>query len=145
LVRATAAVGHHPQELRIGRTIALRKPGRIRATAPKDYRPITMLVTLSKIIEKFMAGCFVSYLEPDIALPTEELTMSEGQFGFRPARSCEQASAQLINKIRMAKRRNNIASVVFLDIAGAYDTVLPSMLLAELVALKMPANLIRWV
>jgi ribonuclease HI len=146
IVRAAIELGHQPRQLCIGRTIALRKPGRLKANQPKDYRPITMLSTLSKIIEKLMAGRIISYLEPTV---WQDFNLLDGflpdeQFGFRPGRSCEQASARLINAIRKARQCNKTMSVVFLDIAGAYDTVLPVQLLRELEQLQLPSNIIKW-
>jgi hypothetical protein len=142
LVRAAVATGLHPTILKQGKTIALRKPGRTQAVMTKDYRPITMLVTLSKIIEKVMAARIASHLEPSSVLSS--LFFDDEQYGFRACRSCDQASAQLTEKIRTAKGCGKVASVAFLDIAGAYDTVLPSRLIKAMIDLKLPHDVVKW-
>lgn len=132
------ALGYHPRLLKIGKTIALAKPGRRPAKEPKDYRPITMLSTISKIMEKIMTRRITYTLESSNFLPTE-------QYGFRPFRSCEQASAMLTNAIRFGWSHQMITSVVFLDIRGAYDTVVHTTLLDKLTKTDIPNNALRWI
>lgn len=144
LIQSIIQSGYHPVALRVGKSIALRKPGRRVATQTKDYRPITMLNALSKVIEKIVTARFASWLEPDMLFNPGELEFPNEQYGFRANRGCDQASAQLVNIIRQAKQVRSLASVAFLDISGAYDTVLPSMLIQQLQALRLPKALINW-
>ena len=54
-----------------------------------NYRPISLLITLSKILEKIMYKRLYSYLD------TRNL-LCASQYGFHSKRSCEQAIAELM-------------------------------------------------
>jgi len=53
---------------------------------------------------------------------------TEFQSGFRNARSCIDNLTILINRIYLGFMKN-VPTVVFLDIASAFDNVIPSILL----------------
>jgi hypothetical protein len=57
-----------------------------------NYRPISLLSSFSKILEKIMYGRLMNHLETNNILAPE-------QFGFRPSSSTELASFNFINSI----------------------------------------------
>jgi ribonuclease HI len=138
LVQWSIATGHYPCDAKIGKTIALKKPNRHSGHNVNDYRPITMLNSIAKIIEKVITKRLTYWLEHNNRLPNE-------QFGFRPYRNCEQAIATLIDGVRLGWKSGRTTSTVFLDIKGAYDTVRHSKLLDELCDMKIPSQYIKWI
>lgn len=46
--------GYCPEHFREAKTIALRKPGKHNYTKPKSYRPIALLNTLGKVMERII-------------------------------------------------------------------------------------------
>jgi hypothetical protein len=57
LFQACATLGYHPLELKKARTVALKKPGRDRDyTKVGAYRPIALLESLGKALERIMAS-----------------------------------------------------------------------------------------
>jgi hypothetical protein len=58
-----------------------------------NYRPISTLPTLSKIVEKIMYVRLMNHLETNNILATE-------QFGFRTSSPIEKASFNFINNIK---------------------------------------------
>ena len=61
-----------------------------------NYRPISLLITLSKLLEKIMYTRLYRYLE------TQKLLYSS-QYGFRTKRSCEQAIMELVGNVLQSK------------------------------------------
>ena len=61
-----------------------------------NYRPISLLIMLSKLLEKIMYTRLYGYLE------TQKL-LYPSQYGFRTKRSCEQAITELVGNILQSK------------------------------------------
>lgn len=90
-----------------------------------NYRPISVLTALSKILEKIINKRLITYLE-------KYNILSPNQFGFRAARSTEAAVTGLIDLIttNMDKKKKVIG--IFLDLAKAFDTVSTPILIKKL-------------
>lgn len=91
----------------------------------ENFRPISILPTLSKILERLMNKRLTFYLESNNLL-------SPSQFGFRSQKSTNDAVQELTNAVitNLDKRRKCL--VVFLDLAKAFDTVSIPILLRKL-------------
>lgn len=81
-----------------------------------NYRPISILPALSKILEKLLNIRLTSFLE-------RYHSLAANQFGFRPCRSTEDAVSSFINKVvdKLDNRQKCLG--IFLDIRKAFDTV----------------------
>ena len=90
-----------------------------------NYRPISLLITLSKILEKLMYTRLYSYLESNHLL-------YPSQYGFRTKRSCEQAIIKLTGYALQSKNRNEHCAGIFLDLSKAFDTLDHSILMKKL-------------
>jgi Reverse transcriptase (RNA-dependent DNA polymerase) len=115
-----------PQQWREARTIALRKPGKPLYSDPGAWRPIALLNTMGKIIETLIAQWLSKAAE-------ECHLLLDTQMGARVRRSAETALELLtrqIHTIWSSKRR--VATLLSLDILGAFDTVNPTRLLDTL-------------
>ena len=55
LANACTNIGHHPTEWRKALVVVIPKPGKDDYSQAKSYRPISLLETLSKLIEKVMS------------------------------------------------------------------------------------------
>ena len=90
-----------------------------------NYRPISILPVVSKLIERILYNQISEYLE-------KESILSEYQFGFR---SCHSTTTTLIactNEWYVNMDRGHYNLVVFLDIKEAFDTVNRDILLNKL-------------
>jgi hypothetical protein len=80
-----------------------------------NYRPISVLTAISKVIEKIINNRLVAYLNKNI--------LSDNQFGFRQSRSTEDAiltlTSIIIDKIDKGKK----CLAIYLDLKKAFDTV----------------------
>lgn len=90
-----------------------------------NYRPISLLSGLSKVLEKLINIRLVKYLECNKLL-------SNNQFGFRPKRSTNQAVHELTNHLSNNLDKGIHSIGIFLDLAKAFDTISCSILLQKL-------------
>lgn len=105
------------------------KPGGI------GYRPIAMSNGFLKILEKIINNRLTWWSEKERILPQNFL-------GFRTNKSCNDNIGLLVTDINSGYLRNKYISVLFLDIAGAYDNVVPSILINDLIELDIPYNIV---
>lgn len=90
-----------------------------------NYRPISVLPVLSKVLEKILNSRLVSFLE-------HRHILAPNQFGFRARKSTEDAVASLVDHI-VDKLDNQKKCVgIFLDLTKAFDTVSVPHLLTKL-------------
>lgn len=87
-----------------------------------NYRPISILPSISKILEKIINSRLIDYLENNKLL-------SNCQFGFRPGKSTDDAVHELTDYVVNSLDVNNKTIGIFLDLAKAFDTVsIPKLL-----------------
>ena len=94
---------------------------------PDNYRPISILPALSKIMEKVVYTQLIDHLENSNAL-------NSSQFGFRSKRSTKLATTLFVDDIRRNIDSSKLVGAVFIDLTKAFDTVGHSVLLSKLSA-----------
>ncbi len=90
-----------------------------------NYRPISLLPFLSKILEKVAAKQLVSHLE-------KHNLLARFQSGFRRGHSTETAVARITNDILASNDSGKVTALVLLDLSAAFDTIDHEILLARL-------------
>ena len=106
--------------------------------SPSEYRPISLLPALSKIIEKLANKQIVSYLiKHDLLDPY--------QSAYRKKHSTQTALLRLTEDIYDAIDESEITLLVFLDFSKAFDTINHELLLAKLQILGFQQNTCNWV
>ena len=114
-----------PNDFKIGRISAIYKSGE--KNQLNNYRPITVLPILSKIMEKGIYNQLTVYLEKNNLL-------SSRQFGFRKGKSTELAATLFFDDVHRAMDRGELTGTIFIDLSKAFDTVSHSVLLSKLSA-----------
>lgn len=127
--------GTFPNSLKRAIVIPIHKGGD--GDSVNNYRPISLLNSLSKILEKVLNKRLVDYLE-------KFNLISKNQYGFRRGRSTEDAVLALTDYITNQLDNKKKCIGIFLDLAKAFDTVSIPFLLQKLekigvrgIALKM--------
>ena len=87
----------------------------------KNDRPISLLATISKVLEKIIFTQLSSYFN-DVKL----------FFGFRPIHCTEYAALELLDRIISHMDKNEVQINIFLDLSNAFDTIDHNILLNKL-------------
>jgi len=104
-----------------------------------DYRPISILPFLSKVLERLMFNQISDFV-------LRNSLLSKKQSGFRRKHSCVTALIEVIENIRQRIDDNETCFLILLDHTKAFDTVDHELLVLKLINLfgftRMAANLI---
>ena len=125
LFNSSLDLGHFPRHFRESITVVLRKPGKDDYSMPKSYRPIALLNTLGKALEAIIATRLMYLADHYDLLPQTHI-------GGRRMRSTEHAVHILLEEIHKAWRNKQVASLLLLDVSGAFDNVSHPRLLHNL-------------
>ena len=115
--------GIFPDELKIAKVIPLFKKDD--PTLLKNYRPISLLSTIAKVMEKIIFTQLSSYFN-------EHKLIFDNQYGFRPKHSTEYAALELVDRIITQMDKKETPINIFLDLSKAFDTIDHTILLAKL-------------
>ena len=102
-----------------------------------NYRPISLLITVSKLLEKVMYNRTYEFLK---------LTgqFYQGQNGFRTMHSCETAIAELVGTILKNQEEKKYTLGVFIDLSKAFDTLNHQILLTKLNNYGIRGHSLQW-
>lgn len=106
--------GLFPNSLKIAKLIPLFKAGD--ATLPKNYRPISILSTISKVFERLLHNTLDSFL-------SKFNVVNKNQFGFQKNSGTLSACTKLISDLQDSLDKRKYAAAIFIDLQKAFDTV----------------------
>ena len=134
------ALEYCPQHFRNSTTVVLRKPGKANYTSPKSYRPIALLNTIGKTMDAIIATRLSFLAETYQLLPTTHM-------GGRKLKSTEHALHYIIDRIYAAwnEGRGKVASLLLIDVTGAFDNISHRRLLHNLRKRKVDEKIVRWI
>ena len=113
----------YPDALKYTKLIELYKTGD--RTLPINYRPISLLPIIAKLLDTIINDQLMDYLlQNDLISPT--------QYAFRPNSSTTLALQTIINDIHKNKQNHNPTLAIYIDLSKAYDTVSHQKLLHKL-------------
>ena len=103
---------------------AVKRDG-LDSSDPANYRPISNVSFISKIIEKIVANQLTNYLNANGLLPAS-------QSGFRRDHSTETLLIRLLSDIYGAMDRSQVTLLALFDVSAAFDSVDHDILLLRL-------------
>ena len=89
----------------------------------KNYRPVSVLNTISKLFEKLINKQFVSYIENHL---------SQYLCGYRKGYSTQYALLSLLEKWKQCRDKNGFSAAILMDLSKAFDTINHDLLIAKL-------------
>ncbi len=125
VVNTSLLSGTFPNSLKTAVVKPLLKKSNLDNTMLSNYRPISNLPFIGKIIEKVVFNQLNNYLNSNGFL-------DNFQSGFRVHHSTETALIKIINDIRFNSDSGKISVLVLLDLSAAFDTVDHNILLERL-------------
>lgn len=138
LFRRCLEKGRFPQTFKSAKVVMLPKPGKRDLTQLKSWRPISLLSTLGKGLERFIARQLAVQ-----AIHAQLLTSCH--FGALPNRSAVDLVQTLVYKVEKAFQQKKVASLLLLDVRGAFDAVDHQRLLSHLRLQGWDESLISWI
>jgi retron-type reverse transcriptase len=134
---ACLILGHHPAQWKEAKVVAIPKPDKLDYSLPKAHRPISLLETMSKLLEKAVA----KRMQHNII---KHKLIHANQFGGRAHSSCLDAGLALIHDIQDAHRRGLKVGILLFDVRGFFNNVNHGRMTAILENLGYPPELVRW-
>jgi len=126
-----------PSSLKTAKVLPIYKNGEKRLF--KNYRPISILSSLSKLFEKIAAKQILKFINLQNLL-------SPSQFGFEAGNSTESTLLYVLEKVYNAIDKNNICAVAFLDYSKAFDSICHTKLCEKLITeFNFSIDAAKWV
>ena len=123
LVNESFQTGVYPDCLKIAKVIPIFKGGK--QTQPGNYRPISLLSNLDKIIEKLIYNRLISFLN-------KYNILSDNQYGFRQGHSTTLAISHFYENLLDSQDNGRATCAILLDLSKAFDSVNHDILLFKL-------------
>jgi len=127
--------GIFPAKLKKSRTVPIFKSGD--PTSCDNYRPISLLSQLSKILEKIVSIQLTNHLDRNNIL-------YEHQYGFQRNKSTEQNLIHAINFISNSLNENKFCIGVFFDLKKAFDVCSYEILIMKLEKMGVRGIALKW-
>ena len=137
LIVACLKAGHHPRQWKEAVVCVIPKPKRADYTLAKNFRPISLLECLGKLLEKVVAKIIYKEMETHALVPSN-------QFGGRNASSTLDAGLTLLHDIRAAHQAGLRTGLLLFDIQGFFDNINHERLIQTFSNLGFAPELTNW-
>lgn len=135
LINSSFVSGIFPKQLKMAKIIPLyKKNDKMNAL---NYRPVSLLPSISKIFEKAV------YLQVAEFLEIHNL-LDDSQHGFRQGRSVVSAAVSFIETVINSVDGGKFTTGIFMDLSKAFDSVKHSKLIEKLKILGVGQNALNW-
>ena len=121
--------------MKVANVTPLYKLGKRNVTT--NYRPILLLMTMSKVLEKLIYSQTYNFF-----VNTNQLYQS--QYGFRKKHSCEHAIQELVGNVLKGFENKKYTCAVFLYLSKAFGTLEHHVLLQKLSRYGIRGIALKW-
>lgn len=138
IVNSSLQTGTFPDSLKTAIVKALLKKTNLDVDDLSNYRPVSNLSFISKIIEKCVHLQLTDYIEVNNLFPSL-------QSGYRKNHSCETAIIKIYNDLLIATDKQSHAILVLIDLSAAFDTINHTLLIKKLESVyNIGGNVTSW-
>ena len=116
IMNQSLASGDFPTLFKTAVVRPLLKKSNLDRNNLKNYRPVSNLSFLSKILEKIVLAQIFEHINSNSLLP-------HNQSAYRPHHSTESALLKVCNDILLALDKGKVTTLALLDLSAAFDTV----------------------
>jgi hypothetical protein len=135
LINQSLSKGVFPHALKLAKVVPLYK--KENPFLFNNYRPISLLLSLSKVFEKAVHSQLLEYFTiNNLFLPN--------QYGFRPKYSTETATLELVDRVLQLLDDDKIPFCIFMDLSKAFDTLNHNILLKKLSFYGVSNSALSW-
>ena len=135
LINKSIISGTFPSQLKYAKVFPIFKCGS--KSDPSNYRPISILPTVSKIFEKHVNKHIMNYLN-------KYKLIHESQSGFRQKHSCQIALVKLLDQWMSCIHKGDLVGSLFIDFRKAFDVVDHTILMKKLELYKLSETSLNW-
>ena len=135
IINLSLSTGVFPDKWKYAKVFPIFKEGE--RSDPNNYRPISVLPVVSKLIERIVFRQLYSYFNQNNLL-------NESQSGFRPLHSTETALLEITDDWLSNIDDDRLNGVIFLDLKKAFDTMDHQILFDKLVSYGIAPSALQW-
>ena len=135
IFNASIMTGIFPNDLKVAIISPIHKSGR--KTQCNNYRPISVLSAVAKILESLISKLLETYLE-------ENGVIIEHQAGFRRQHSTQTSLLNVTNQWYINMDHGCLNGVLFLDLKKAFDCVDHDILLMKMYTYGIQDQALKW-
>ena len=136
IINTSISSGNFPETLKIAKILPIHKGGA--KNDPSNYRPISILSVISKLVEKHVTKHLFGFLNKYDLL-------HKSQSGFRKHHSCNTALLNLLDKWLKSINKGELVGAIFFDLRKAFDVVDHELLLKKLSVYKFSNTSLNWI
>jgi hypothetical protein len=133
IIIACLKFAYFPDSWKNAKIVAIGKPGKDPSSA-NSYRPISLLSSLSKILERVILERINDYISEKKIIPNE-------QMGFRTGLSSTHQLYKIVNHIKEKLDNKMSTGMILCDVEKAFDRIWHKGLLYKMIKLKFPPYL----
>ena len=135
IINTSLATGCIPSSMKIANISPLHKGGD--RLEPKNYRPVSLLPIVSKILERIVHEQVEDYLQQHSLLPCT-------QFAYRRQHSTEDVRTIASERLLAARDCHMVSAAVFVDLSKAFDKVRHVLLIQQLHRTGFAGIVLNW-
>ncbi|KAK3519597.1 hypothetical protein QTP86_003186 [Hemibagrus guttatus] len=137
VINGSLTSGHVPTAFKKARVIPILKKPALDPSDISNYRPVSLLSFLSKILERVVCNQLSDYL-------MQNNLHDPNQSGFKAAHSTETALLAVTEKLHAARSAKLSSVLILLNLSAAFDTVNHKTLLSTLRSLGICGTAWEW-